>query len=333
MPALYIVEQGTTLGREGRRLVVSKEGTRLQTLPLLHVSQVFVFGQVQVTTPAVHLLLSQGVDLVYLTQDGRYCGRLAGPESKRADVRLAQYRRAADETWCLALARRLVAAKIHNQRTVLLRFSREHDLETPAQVAEAMRPFEARAWRSTCGSALMGIEGSSTALYFRGLRALLPAGSGFEQRRRRPPRDPANVLLSLGYTLLSYQVDAAVQAVGLDNGVGFLHSLAYGRPSLSLDLMEELRPAVVDSLVLRLLGNGTISEADFSQSEGKYPLLLSDAGRKTFIRAFEERLDVTFRHPVAGERVTYRRCILLQAEELRRTLERDDAAYTPFLVR
>jgi CRISPR-associated protein Cas1 len=330
---LYVVEQGAVLGREGHKLVVRKGQEVLQELPLQHVECVYIYGQVQVTTALVHSLVALGSELVFLTADGRYCGRLLGRESSRADLRLLQYRRAEDESWRLAMAKQIVAAKLHNQRALLLRFSREYGLDGPGLVAERMKFFLGRAERSTKQSALMGIEGSGTALYFQGLRALLPPELGFTRRVRRPPTDPANVLLSLGYTLLGCLAESAVAAAGLDPYVGFLHSLAYGRASLALDLMEEFRPLVVDSLVVRLLRRGEICAGDFCPGAGEQPIRLGSEGLKKFLRAFSARMETSLRHPVTGTQATYRRCLLLQAEEIRRTLADDKPLYRAVLAR
>lgn len=337
MPPLYITTQGAKLRYRKRRLVVEKDDDEITAIPAIHVDQVLLFGNVSVTTPALSFLLKNDVATSFLTLRGRYKGRLVGPMGGHGRLRLRQYERANDADWALKTARAIVTIKLHNTRTLLRRYARR--IESPSapklsDAADQLSTLIARAERCRTVNSLNGVEGRGAAIYFSLFRYLIRApGWTFEKRNRRPPRDPVNALLSFTYTVLTHQVESAVRAVGLDPYIGFLHQAAYNRPSLALDLVEEFRPIVADSVVLRCLNNQIILPDHFSyETEGKYPVLLDEEGRGRIIRELETRLNLKFKHPDRGERVTYRRCFELQARRLARCLQTGDV-YHPFKVR
>jgi len=354
MPPLYITTQGAKLRYRRRRLVVEKENKEIAAVPAVHVKQVLIFGNVSVTTPALSFLLEKEIDTVFLTLRGRYKGRLVGPSGGNGRLRLRQYQRVSDPEWALETARAIVVTKLHNTRTLLRRYARRVQPPSPSPqnwgegkgpgegmggegltaAADQLDGLIARAGRCRTINSLSGVEGRGAAVYFSVFRHLIRAeGWVFEKRTRRPPRDPVNALLSFGYTVLSHNIESAVRAVGLDPYMGFLHQIAYNRPSLALDLVEEFRPIVVDSVVLRCLNNHIILPSHFTiNAEGTYPVLLNDAGRGLFIRELETRLNLEFKHPDSQERVTYRRCFELQARRLARCLQTGDV-YRPFKVR
>lgn len=334
---LYLLEQGTRLKREGRRLLVVRDDEVLARVSVLQVSQVIVFGNVDITTPALKLLLDEGIEVVLLSRRGRFYGRLVGAESGNGLLRVAQVTRSRDERFALEVARRLVQAKIHHMRRLLQR----HGYRRPAIQAEIQNAVQAlgqaheQAARCRTLNSLLGVEGSATGHYFRAFRLLLNEGWVFEGRRRRPPTDPVNVLLSFGYTILQQNVLGAVLTAGLDPYVGFLHQMAYNRPSLALDLMEPFRPLVVDSVVLRCINNEVVRLDDFTTSDDPArPVVLGDEGKRRYIRELEHRLTQAFKHPGTGEQVTYRRLFLLEAYALARVLtdEDENAMFQPFRV-
>ncbi len=300
MAVLYVVEQGATLRKSGERLVVTKDGETLASVPTVKIEQVVLFGNVQITTPAIVHLLLTGTDAVFLSESGRYDGRLLSSESGHGELRQRQLRLIDDAARALPIARQLVLAKLVNQQTLLRRYGRSRAERTLAELIGELDDLVARVPRTQQLSSLMGIEGKGGALYFAGFKLLLRQDLGFTQRVRRPPRDPVNALLSFGYTLLAYAIQSAVQTVGLDPYLGFLHAPASSRPSLVLDLMEEFRTAVVDDLILQLLNHHELTMADFVtvEDDPERPVLLTDASRRRFLAAFETRL-----HPraVTGE--------------------------------
>jgi CRISPR-associated protein Cas1 len=340
MPTLYIIEQGSTLTIDGERLIVEREGVQISAVPLVKVSDVIIFGNSTLSTPALKRLLDRGIELSFLTLRGRYQGRLVGMATPHVGLRREQYRRADDDAWALTQAQRIVEGKLRNCRALLQRFARNRssvDPEVPATIS-ALGDLIARVPRTTRITALLGVEGSATARYFRGLRALFDPEWRFQDRNRRPPTDPVNAALSLGYTLLQHKILGAVQTVGFDPYLGFLHQPDAHRPALALDMMEEFRPLIIDSLVLRCCSDGRLSQDDFStgDADSPYAVRMSDDAKRRFITAFEERLRVTLTHPEGADRgpgeVDYLRCFELQARRLARAV-RGGEPYAPLVAR
>ena len=333
MPPVYVVEQGARLGVRKRRLIVSKRGDTLAAVPLVKVSEVVLFGNVALTTPAVKEMLRRGIDVVFLTRDGRYCGRLVGPPTRFGSLRRWQYRRVAEADYCLRTGQAIVTAKLRNCRTLLMRYNRTLCDDRLYRAIESLERLIARVERTANLNSLMGVEGQGAAIYFGVFKRLFKDEWPFERRVRRPPTDPLNVLLSFGYTLLTNVVESAVNLVGLDPYLGLLHTTEYGRPSLALDLVEEFRHIVVDSIVLRVCNERLITAGNFTkQDDPDRPVLLDADGCKRFLREWETRLNLQFKHPLTQERVTYRRCFELQVREMARALQSGDI-YRPFTVR
>jgi len=334
MPPLYVVEQGAKLSIEQRRLLVRKSGEVVAKVPLAHTNAVVIFGNATITTPAMKRLMSSGIDVVFLSKYGRYQGRLVGPLSKFGLLRQHQYALMHDEPFKLTIAQGIVRAKCLNMRTLLQRYNRSLDHAAITQSIERLHWLSERAGRTTRLNALLGVEGQASAAYFSVFKQLFKHAWTFEKRRRRPPPDPVNVLLSFGYTLLTRELEASVALVGLDPYLGVMHTTQYGRPSLALDLVEEFRAVIVDSVVLRCLNTGLVMPADFTPGDQPdRPVVLSDDGRRRFIQAFEQRVSTTIQHPVTHESMTYRRVFEIQTRLLARCFRDQTPAYQPFLVR
>ena len=353
MTTLYLTEQRSLVRKDGDCLVVhipaNKEaGTekRKVRVPLVKVDQVVVYGDSTITSPALLALLEQGAEVCFLSYHGHFRGRLSPGFSKNSLIRIEQHRAHNDPERVLNLSRQFVCGKLCNMRTLLLRSNRKLGDSAVASAAASLRRIIAqveglrydgippRAEDPQAGTAwgsLLGLEGAGTAAYFGVFGRLLRGEWAFERRVRRPPTDPVNALLSYGYTLLTAKVESAVSLVGLDPYVGYLHSSQYGKPALALDLVEEFRPIIVDSVVLTLLNNGMLKPADFEEVLGVYRL--KDRGRRTFLRIFEERLSTEIRHPTFGYRATYHRCLELQVRLLAKVLMGEIPAYPPFKVR
>lgn len=354
MTTLYVTEPYSTIKKDGETLVVQipaneRTGTiaRKVSVPLMKVTQVVIQGDSTLTTPALVALLEQKVDICYLNYYGDFRGRLASGDSKNGLLRLAQHRAHEDAAARMELAGLFVRGKLQNMRTLLLRSNRKLDqpaideacrmiqhaitcvdnMQGQASIGENPRRPQAG---STWGT-LLGYEGSGSAAYFGVFGLLFNLEWGFNGRHRRPPTDPINALLSYGYTLLLNQVATACQIVGFDPYIGYLHSTQYGKPALALDVMEEFRSPVVDSVVLTLLNNGMLCPDDFEETLGTYRM--SHAGRKTFLTKFEERLNTEIKHPVFDYKATYRQCIELQVRLISKWLLGDIPSYKPFVVR
>jgi CRISPR-associated protein Cas1 len=224
-----------------------------------------------------------------------------------------------------------VRGKLENMRAMLLRANRSLQKSEVSDAADAIRHMIQQVSQTTTTGILLGVEGNGSASYFRVFQQLLRDSLPFTHRRRRPPTDPVNALLSLGYTLLLHQVSAAIQIVGFDPYLGFLHKTRHGRPALALDLMEEFRPLIADSVVLNVCNHHILTASDFQEELGA--VYLKPAARKTFYAKFEERLQQEIQHPHFGYRVSYRRCIELQARLLAKWLTGEIPQYPPFGVR
>jgi CRISP-associated protein Cas1 len=315
MPPLYLTEQGARLEIDNRRAQVTKDGQELASVPLIQVTEVVILGNVGITTPAIKTLLAQNIDVVFLTLDGAYCGRLVGPATPHVLLRRKQYLRQADTAFLLPMAQKFVLAKAEHMRALLQRHNRERQEPALAEATAAVSAALERAPRTTALSSLNGVEGAASAAYFGGLRRLLSPDWKFEKRLRRPPPDPINVLLSFGYTLLAHAAEGAVAAAGLDPYAGFLHAVDYNRPSLALDLMEEFRP-LIDGVVLWACNGGQITPADFTPGPAERPVVMSDQARRRFIEAYERRLADNFTHPTLNQKLSIRQCLLAQARQV-----------------
>ncbi len=266
---VVISEPLSAVHAEKEHLVVLRAGKVVRDLPLTGLGEVLCIGRVEVTAAALWRCLRHGVRVVLMTRDGRYLGRLAGPQNRNGDLRLAQYRTITDPGRALAIARDVVHAKIHNQRVLLQR--RQVELRDPdiALALIRMRRLAQRIAQACDVDEVRGLEGAAAQAYF-GVFGRLIKNPLFEftGRNRRPPRDPVNALLSFGYTVVGAILEGDVEAAGLDPALGCLHAPAYGRPSLMLDLLEEFRPILVDSVVLRLLNRRQLVPTDFGPPEG-----------------------------------------------------------------
>lgn len=333
MPAIYIVQQNTKLRIQNRRLQVERDAKTghpevLFSAPLAQVSQVVLFGNIGLTTPAVDALLAQDTEVVFLTQSGEYRGRLVGAVTPHVPLRRAQYTRLGQPAFVLKMASGFAAAKLAHQRTLLMRSSRGDRDPILVSCLEQIDSAAASLTRKEALSSLRGLEGAATAAYFRGLRTFFNPEWHFEDRNRRPPADPINVMLSFGYTLLAQAASGAVQAVGLDPFAGFLHEIAYNRPALALDLMEEFRP-VIDGLILWCCHGSQITPADFSPGPPERPVVLSDEGKRRFLHAYEQRMDQPFTHPLRGLRMPLRQCLVEQARQVATSITEGCPIFTP----
>jgi CRISP-associated protein Cas1 len=297
------------------------------------VSQVNVFGHVQLTPAALQELCHRGIGVALFGYGGWFYGTVGGFPEKNVLLRIAQFALAARPEARLAVARELVTGKILNSRTLLRRNAEDGS----KGLLVDLKLLAARAQEARSEEELLGIEGSAARAYFKGYAGLLAPRSGdqagfdFEGRNRRPPRDPVNALLSLGYALLAKDARIALLSVGFDPMVGFFHRPRHGRPALALDLMEEMRSLVVDSTVLSAVNTEVVRDEHFVRAAGG--CALNDAGRKAFIGAYERRMDQEVTHPLFRYVVSYRRIVEVQARLLSRVVLGELARYPSFRTR
>jgi len=333
MATLYVIDQGASLHREGNRIVVKKGPRVVQWAHSFEVEQVVLFGNISVTPHALGHFLREGIDVVLLSMTGRYKGRLVGPETRNVVLRKIQFQKYDDELFRLKFVRSVVAAKISNMRSLLMRSARRRNIDLSSVVGK-LRILKDDTALATSVDSLRGIEGTATSAYFSAYRELLSPKFRFEKRTRRPPRDPANALLSFGYTLLGNSIQSAVNLVGLDPYLGFFHVVDYGRPSLALDLMEEFRPVIVDALILNVVNHRVVTIEGFENvDEGVY---LNAEGRRKFISAYEKRISEQISYALPGgqtQKINYRRCFELQTRKFVRFLKGEAENYKPFLIR
>lgn len=333
MSTLYITQQDTVLRKTDERLKVTQQSTTLLDVPMLKVSDVVIFGRVTVTAATLQALLEHQISLCYLSEHGRYVGRFEPSLSKNSLLRSAQYRSAFDAPVTLALARQMVRGKLTNMRVLLQRANRGVDEPAVSRAVDQIKTHLPALDACTSLDQLRGLEGAGSAMYFGVFDHLLkPSGMRFGKRVRRPPTDPVNSLLSFGYALLANDIRSAVNTVGFDPYQGYLHVEHYGRPSLALDLMEEFRPLIVDSVVLTCVNKRIIGPEDFSVELGQVHRL-TDAARRKFLLQYEERKNTEIHHPIFDYKVTYQRCFELQARLLAKRLKGEIAEYPPFITR
>lgn len=333
MAVLALVEPGLKLAANAGALVVSRRGEQIRVVQPTDVDLVHLWAGAELTASARGLLLRRGIDVVFIDLAGRWAGRLVGRESRAGQVRLAQFRLVDHPERRLALARSLVAGKIQNQRSVLLRQQQRLKDDAVAGVLARMRAYAGRVGRARDLDALRGLEGMVARQYFQGIaRAITNPAFRFEGRTRYPPQDPVNACLSYGYTLLLARCESAVRVAGLDPYLGLLHEPGRGAPALALDLEEEFRP-VVDRLVLKLINRHQLGPEDFRvppvdelgargalTGEDDLPnaIYLNRVGREIVLRAWEAELSRRATHPTREGRWTLRELIVEQAHQLAR---------------
>jgi CRISPR-associated protein Cas1 len=336
---LYVTTQGAYVARDGETLAVRVEREERLRVPIHTLSSLVCFGTVGVSPPAMGLCAESGVAVSFLTEHGHFLARVQGPVNGNVLLRREQYRRADDEAGSAAIARAVVMAKVANSRSVLLRGARER--AEAAGAAEMLRAAERLAQAlgelpvAESVDRVRGFEGDAARAYFGAFDHLIEVSKDrffFRERSRRPPLDNMNALLSFLYTLLVHDVRAALETVGLDPAVGFLHRDRPGRPGLALDLMEELRPLLGERLALTLVNRQQVRAEGFVKSESG-GVTMDDATRKAVLVAYQARKQDELAHPFLDEKMPVGMIAYAQALLLARHLRGDLDAYPPFFWR
>ena len=325
----YVQEFGAMLGKSGDRLQVKKKGQVIGERRLKDVSQVSLFGGVIVSAQALSELLSRGISICHVSHGGWFHGITSGLVHKNVELRIRQYQVARNPSEAVQIARQLISGKIRNGRTLLRRHLGKHH----KPLLDKLERYRRKAEATTSIESLLGIEGMAAKEYFGGLFELMNGRHDFNvnDRNRRPPRDPVNAVLSFGYALLTKELTVVLQSVGFDPMLGVLHQPRYGRPSLALDLAEEYRHLIVDSVMLTAFNNGELSSDRFLERAGA--VTLTSAGRAALIAAFERRMTTEITHPIFGYKISYRRLLEVQSRLLARTLLGEIQQYPAFCTR
>lgn len=334
---LYVQTQGACLRLDHDTLKIEEEGLIRLQVPLHHLGGIVLFGDISVSPRLIARCAQDGRGITWLSRTGRFSGRLEGPVSGNVLLRRAQHEALGNSGDTLEIARHLVAGKVKNLRTAVLRSARETDsvqVEEPLRTVASLLATIIRSLSTVADlDSLRGMEGEASRHYFSVFNHMVLADRqlfSFTGRNRRPPLDPVNALLSFLYAMLLNDCVSAAQGVGLDPQVGFLHALRPGRPALGLDLMEELRPILADRLSLTLINRRQLNDQDFDRRQGG-AVLLNDSGRKKVVVAYQERKKEEISHTVVDQKMPLGLVPHIQARLLARHLRGDLAAYPPYV--
>ena len=333
---LYVTTPEAYLSKDGQNVVVSVKQQEVFRIPAINIEGIVTFGYMGASPGLMKLCSDSGISLTFLSPNGRFISRVQGATRGNVLLRKAQYALSDDEEWSLHVAQLMIAAKIQNYRNVLRRYIRDYG--ECLEVEEAVKMLDANkqdVLDAEDKTKLMGFEGIASNAYFEVLPNLIlnqKESFPFNGRNRRPPKDAVNAMLSLAYTLIANDCTAALETVGLDPYVGFLHALRPGRTSLALDMMEEFRAYLGDRFVLSLINKRQITPKDFLY-QGDNGVVMTDNGRKTFITAWQNRKRETLIHPYLNEKVEIGLLPYVQAMMLARYVRKDIDNYPVFLIK
>jgi CRISP-associated protein Cas1 len=324
--ALFVCREGVVRIDNGQ-VVVSSDEEEFLRVPQTLVGAIAVYGSTGVSAGLRSFALSEDIPITFLSRRGTYLGMLSRGRRPNARLIRQQIRSCDDDSFALALVRRIVRGKLANTRALLLRYGNRTNSSAVIEQAEAILRFREQAVDGESIEILRGLEGAAAAAYWRAFAHLVPSELQFEGRRQRPAPDPVNSALSFGYALLLGEVTGALITAGLDPSFGVLHTEQDTRPSLSLDVMEEFRSVIVDTTVLSLFRHKKLTEQSFRTDDGA--TLLTDKGRRVLIAAFADRMLTVFGHVPSGKRVSYRRSLLLQSWQMSNSFANGTATYEP----
>lgn len=334
---LFVLSEDVYLSLDGENIVANRDKQTVARYPLHTLQNVVTFSYAGASPALMGACAERQIGFAFCTPRGRFLARVCGGSAGNVLLRRAQYRAADDPVNSCQISRTMIFGKLYNARWSIERTRRDHSLRVDEELlSQASRQIHAllpQIKEETSPERLRGLEGVGASAYFGVLDEMILGDKEtfyFHGRNRRPPLDAFNALLSFAYSLLAHDCASALESVGLDSYVGFLHRDRPGRTSLALDLMEELRPCMADRFVLTLINNRMIHSSDFLVAESG-AVLLTDAGRKTFIKAWQEKKKETLTHPYLGEKLPWGMIPYIQALLLARYLRDDLDAYPPFL--
>lgn len=333
---LYVTTPEAYLSKDGLNVVVSVKQQETFRIPIHNIEQIVTFGYMGASPGLMKLCADSGIALTFLSPNGRFISRLQGPTRGNVLLRKAQYLRSDEEPYAFHLARLFIGGKIQNYRSILRRFVRDYGENAEMEAAaDKLLQCKRRVLSAATVDSVRGIEGEAATEYFGVFPHLIlsqKADFVFSGRNRRPPKDAVNAMLSFVYTLIANDITAALETVGLDPYVGFLHAIRPGRASLALDVMEEFRAYLGDRLVLSLINRRQVSIRDFIQ-QGDEGVVMTENGRKVIISAWQARKRETIVHPYLDEKVSIGLLPYVQAMMLARYIRQDIDDYPVFLIK
>ncbi len=327
---VYVQEQGAKITLSGECInIKSKEG-QTKKIRIMDISEIAVFGNVQITTNAIRKMCDRGISVCYMSYGGWFVGVTSGASSKNIDLRIQQYKTHLEKPSSMNIARQIVWGKVKNSMTML----RRNHKDVPVSAIEEMDRIATKIVSVKRYDTLLGLEGMAARIYFSEFSGMIknnPENFDFTQRNRRPPKDPINAILSFLYSMLTRQAVTIATTVGFDPYLGFLHMPKYGKPALALDMIEEFRPIVADSTCITLVNNGQITKNDIIVTD--FGTNLTGPGRRKVIEAYEKRMDSSVNHRILGYSASYRRIMETQMRLLSRHLLKEIPKYPPFRTR
>jgi len=339
---LYVTTPDAYVSKDGLNVVVSVNGKEIFRIPAQNIEAICTFGYQGASPGLMKLCVDNKISLSFFTAQGRFIARIQGPVSGNVRLRCMQHKEFLNHETAIHLSSLIVAAKIYNSRVILRRFIRDHPerdgVSEVSDCAEKLKRYCRLSSSIDSTEQLRGIEGEAASLYFSSLPHLILNTEkcfNFSGRHRRPPTDIVNAMLSFGYTLLANDCCSALESVGLDPAIGFMHTLRPGRNSLALDLMEEFRAYIVDRLVLSLINTRQVSSSDFiiHDEESKISVLFTEKGRRTFLSAWQSKKKTEIIHPFLNEKIQIGLLPYVQALLLSRYLRHDLDDYPVFLAK
>lgn len=321
MSVLYIKEQGAVVQKRSERLAVTKNSKTLLEIPFANIENVAIIGNVQITTQVLHVLMERGIDVSYFSFSGKFYGQTASDQSKNIFLRFSQYALYNDIDKRLNIAKIIVDNKIQNQISMINNHRWKEEQHDWRDDIIKMKQLQNSLSDKKTSNEIMGVEGMCSNIYFGAFGYMFHCDFEFHGRNRRPPKDPINVLISLGYTLLTKEVSSVLDAESFEMYLGFLHGIKYGRKSLPLDIVEEFRQPVIDRFVINICNKRIINRYDFSNEEDT--IVLNEDGFKKFCKEFEDWIT----GKVGG--LNYRSLIKQQVSNLKRMVLKNEK-YVPY---
>ncbi|MEW5819746.1 MAG: CRISPR-associated endonuclease Cas1, partial [Cyanobacteriota bacterium] len=293
MTILYLTEEGSYLEKRSSRVRIRKTDQTLKELPIEKLEGIVLFGNTHLTTPLMTEFLEREIPMTWLSETGKFYGRLEPTTSINIERQREQFRRADDEIFCFELSKSFISAKIRNCRVLIKRYNQKRNIERVKEIDEELRKQILKVSQADNAVQILGYEGNASRMYFEALSLIVDESFKFKGRSKQPPKDPFNSLLSFGYTLLLYEIYTAIVNKGLHPYASFMHQVRKGHPALASDLIEEWRPTIVDALVINSINKGIITIDDFQAPSDKGGVYLNRHAAKLFIQSFEKRIRST----------------------------------------